>query len=186
MEFVAAGLPGAWVVEIRKLQDERGFFARSFCQNEFREHGLDPKLAQCNISQNAKKGILRGMHFQIPPFAEAKLVRCTRGSIYDVMLDLRPDSPAFLKWAGVELSAENYRMAYIPRGFAHGFITLEADSEVFYQMSEFYAPETARGVRWNDTLFNINWPASVSSMSDKDQNYPDSSPEDFEILRGLS
>jgi dTDP-4-dehydrorhamnose 3,5-epimerase len=185
MEFVETGLRDACLVEIRKLQDERGFFARSFCQNEFREHGLDPAVAQCNISRNLLKGTLRGMHFQVPPAAEAKLVRCTRGAIYDVILDIRPESPTFLKWAGYELSAENYRMLFIPKGFAHGFITLEPDTEVFYQMSEFYAPGTARGVRWDDPLFNITWPIPVVTMSEKDQVYPDSNPEDFTALSGI-
>lgn len=184
MEFIETGLPGAWVIEIQKLQDERGFFARSFCQNEFRDHNLDAMIAQCNISQNESKGTLRGMHFQIPPSAEGKIVRCTRGALYDVMLDLRPESPSFLKWKGYELTAENHRMVYIPKGFAHGFITLAADTEVFYQMTEFYAPNTARGVRWDDPLFEISWPLAVGSISEKDHGYPDSKPEDFSVLRG--
>jgi dTDP-4-dehydrorhamnose 3,5-epimerase len=184
MIFRETRLPGAWLIEAQKLEDERGFFARSFCLREFEEHGLDPAVAQCNISQNKQQGTLRGMHFQLPPFAEAKLVRCTRGAIYDAIVDLRPASPAFLRWEAFELSAANYRMLYIPKGFAHGFLTLRDDSEVFYQMSEFYAPQAARGVRWDDPIFGIQWPAAVRCISPKDAAYPDSAPEDFAALRG--
>lgn len=181
MKFSEARLPGAWLIEIDRLEDERGFFARSFCQREFQEHGLDSSVAQCNISQNCLQGTLRGMHFQLPPFAEAKLVRCTRGAIYDAIIDLRPASSAFLRWEAFELSAADYRMLYVPKGFAHGFLTLQDDSEVFYQMSEFYAPQAARGVRWDDPLFGIEWPAPVRCISPKDGAYPDSKPEDFEL-----
>ena len=181
MKFHEARLPGAWLIEIERLEDERGFFARSFCQHEFQEHGLDPTVAQCNISQNRLQGTLRGMHFQLPPFAEAKLVRCTRGAIYDAIIDLRPASPAFLRWEAFELSAADCRMLYVPKGFAHGFLTLQDDSEVFYQMSEFYAPQAARGVRWDDPLFGIEWPAPVCRISPKDGAYPDSRPEDFKL-----
>ena len=184
MKFHPARLPGAWLIEIDRLEDERGFFARSFCQREFQEHGLDPTVAQCNISQNRLKGTLRGMHFQLPPFAEAKLVRCTRGAIYDAIIDLRPASPAFLGWQAFELSAADYRMLYVPKGFAHGFLTLQDDSEVFYQMSEFYDPQAGRGVRWDDPLFGIEWPAPVRCISPKDAAYPDSTREDFAALRG--
>jgi len=185
MKFHPTTLPGAWLIEIDRLEDERGFFARSFCQREFQEHGLDPAVAQCNISQNHLRGTLRGMHFQLPPFAEAKLVRCTRGAIFDAIIDLRPTSPAFLRWEAFELSAANYRAVYIPKGFAHGFLTLQQDSEVFYQMSEFYAPQAARGVRWNDLLFGIDWPAPVRTISPKDEAYPDSHREDFIDLNSV-
>jgi dTDP-4-dehydrorhamnose 3,5-epimerase len=184
MIFHETRLPGAWLIEIRKLEDERGFFARSFCQREFEEHGLDPAVAQCNISQNKRQGTLRGMHFQLPPSAEAKLVRCTRGAVYDAIIDLRPASPAFLRWEAFELSSADYRMLYIPKGFAHGFLTLQDDSEVFYQMSEFYDPQAGRGVRWDDPLFAIEWPAPVRCISPKDAAYPDSAREDFAALRG--
>ncbi len=154
------------------IRDERGFFARSFCQNDFNEHGLKVNVAQCNVSFNKKKGTLRGMHFQLPPKAEAKLVRCTRGKIYDVVIDLRTGSPTYCQWEAVELSADNYRALYIPEEFAHGFQTLEDNSEVFYQMFEFYAPEYASGVRWDDPAFGITWPLPGPIISERDQSYP--------------
>lgn len=153
MLFTPTKLKGAFLIELEKLEDERGFFARSWCRQEFEAHGLNPRLAQCNISFNTKKGTLRGMHYQAKPFEEAKLVRCTSGSIYDVIVDLRSDSPTCFQWIGVELAAPclkltaPYRMLYVPEGFAHGFLTLEDNTEIFYQMSEFYAPEVARGIR---------------------------------------
>lgn len=176
MIFTPTRLNGAFVIELRTIEDERGFFARSWCQREFIEHKLDARLVQCNISYNAKKGTLRGMHYQLPPCAEAKLVRCTRGAIYDVVIDLRPSSATFLQWYAAELSAENRKAMYVPEGFAHGFQTLQDDSEVFYQMSEFYAPEYAGGMRWNDPQFNIIWPLTVSAISPRDQAYPDCDP----------
>ncbi|MHB8778413.1 MAG: dTDP-4-dehydrorhamnose 3,5-epimerase, partial [Anaerolineales bacterium] len=151
---------------------ERGFFARSWCEDEFKEHGLNPHIAQCNISFNKKRGTLRGMHYQVSPFVEAKLVRCTRGAIYDVIVDLRPESPNFKQWFSVELTEENHRSVFIPAGFAHGFQTLQDNSEVFYQMSEFYHPECARGVRWNDPVFRIDWPIDQQIISQRDQDYP--------------
>ncbi|MBP1735805.1 MAG: dTDP-4-dehydrorhamnose 3,5-epimerase, partial [Deltaproteobacteria bacterium] len=154
-------------------EDERGFFARSFCAKEFKEHGLNQNIAQCNISYNGKKGTLRGMHYQAAPHEEAKLVRCTMGAIYDVIIDLRPDSSTFKKWIGVELTKENRRMLYVPEGFAHGFQTLEDHTEVLYQMSEFHHPEWARGVRWNDPTFGIFWPVNVEIISIGDQQYLD-------------
>ena len=168
MIFTKISLPGAYLVELERREDERGFFARSFCNREFTDLGLDPCVAQCNISFNHKKGILRGMHYQLPPYAEAKLVRCTRGAIYDVIVDLRRDATTFMKWYSVELTAENRIALYIPKGFAHGFQTLVDDTEVFYQMSEFYAPESARGFRWDDPQFDITWPLQVSQISEKD------------------
>ena len=171
--FADTKLAGAFVIEPEKIEDERGFFARTFCQREFEVHGLKVNTAQCNISFNKRRGTLRGMHFQDGRFAEAKLVRCTGGSIYDVIIDLRPSSPTFKLHVGVELSAENCKMIYVPEGFAHGFQTLEENSEVFYQMSEFYRAEQARGVRWNDPAFGIVWPADERTINERDRNYPD-------------
>jgi dTDP-4-dehydrorhamnose 3,5-epimerase len=177
MKFEKTELEGAWIIDINKLQDERGFFARTFCQREFSEHGLNPRLVQCNVSYNSKRGTLRGMHLQISPFQEAKLVQCTAGVIYDVILDLRPESPTYLRHLGVTLSAQEYRMLYIPEGFAHGFLTLTDNVNVFYQMSEFYAPEAARGFRWNDPAFGITLPEEVRVISERDASYPDFSQE---------
>jgi len=173
MKFQETHLNGAWIIDLDRLADERGFFARSFCQREFTEHGLNPRIAQGNVSYNRQKGTLRGMHLQVSPFQEAKLVQCTQGAIYDVILDLRPDSPTFGKHLGIRLSAEEYRMLYIPEGFAHGFMTLEDHSNIFYLMSEFYVPESARGFRWNDPFFRISWPAEVEVISVRDAGYPD-------------
>lgn len=155
------------------MTDERGFFARTWCAEEFKEAGLDARLVQCSISFNARKGTLRGMHYQAVPIAETKLVRCTMGAIYDVVLDLRTESPTFRKWIGMTLSAENREMVYIPEGCAHGFLTLEDHSEVFYQMSEFYYPEAARGVRWDDPAFGIEWPGDVTVISERDRTLSD-------------
>jgi len=171
--FRETRLRGAYVIEPEKREDERGFFARSWCLREFAEHNLNPKIAQCNISFNRKRGTLRGMHYQAAPFGECKLERCTQGAIYDVIIDLRPDSPTFKQHIGEELSARAHNMLYVPEGFAHGFQTLEDNSEVFYQMSEFYAPQHARGVRWNDPGFAIKWPVCEPIMIDRDRNYPD-------------
>jgi dTDP-4-dehydrorhamnose 3,5-epimerase len=165
-------LPGAFEILLENLVDERGFFARSWCQKEFADHGLNPRLVQCNISVSLRQGTLRGMHYQAAPFAESKLVRCTRGSIYDVVLDLRPESPAFKQWIGVVLTAEKHNMVYVPEGCAHGFLTLENDIEVFYQMSEFYHAAAARGVRWDDPAFKIAWPGKVEVISARDRGYP--------------
>jgi dTDP-4-dehydrorhamnose 3,5-epimerase len=171
--FTETKLAGAFVIELERHTDERGFFARTFCQQEFEAHGLKAEVAQCNVSFNKRKGTLRGMHYQAAPFAEAKLVRCTAGSIYDVIIDLRPASSTFKRHFGVELSAENCRMLYIPESFAHGFQTLEDDTEVFYQMAQRYSAEHARGVRWNDPAFGIEWPKGERIIIERDQNYPD-------------
>ena len=171
MQFVETSLPGVFEIRIEPHCDQRGFFARTWCEQEFAAHGLNPRLVQCNVSFNSRKGTLRGMHFQIAPHAEAKVVRCTRGSVYDVILDLRPESPMRKQWVGIRLTAQNRTMAYIPEGCAHGFITLEDDTEVFYQMSEFYEPESARGVRWDDPAFGIVWPAKVEVISQRDAGY---------------
>lgn len=171
MIFIETKLKGAFVIEPERLEDERGFFARTWCQSEFEAHGLNPRLAQCSISFNKRRGTLRGMHYQAAPHEEAKLVRCIRGAIYDVILDLRPVSPTFRQWTSVELTADNRRMVYIPEGCAHGFQTLEDSTEVFYGMSEFYCPEAARGVRWDDPAFGIEWPVQVTAVSYKDNSY---------------
>ncbi len=161
------------MIEVEKREDQRGFFGRTFCREEFEAHGLNSQVVQCNTSFNKRKGTLRGMHFQAVPFAEAKLVRCTSGSIYDVIIDLRPASRTFKQHFAVELSAANHRMLYIPENMAHGFQTLEDDTEVFYQMSQMFSAEHARGVRWNDPAFGIEWPADERIITERDRNYPD-------------
>jgi len=210
MIFKETKLKGAYIIEIEPIEDNRGFFARSFCQKEFELHGISMNIAQCNISHNKKKGTLRGMHYQAAPYVEAKLVRCVRGAIYDVIIDMRSDSPTYCKWMAVELSAVDskqsavssqqvaldsqpsalrsqlsanrsqltapHRMLYIPKGFAQGFITLMDNTEVFYHMSEFYAPGYGRGVRWNDPIFGIHWPEEITVMSDQDRSFPDFTP----------
>lgn len=173
MIFKEAKLKGAYVIEIEPIDDERGFFARAWCKEEFKKHGLNSDLVQCNISFNKKRGTLRGMHYQSQPYEEAKLVRCTRGAIYDAIIDLRPESETFKQWIDIELTAENRKMIYVPEGFAHGFQTLEDNTEVFYQMSEFYHEECAKGFKWNDEAFRIKWPIVEKIMSDKDKNYED-------------
>jgi len=172
--FTETKLKGAFIIDPERLEDERGFFARTWCQREFEAHGLIcPHWAQCNISFNHKKGTLRGMHYQVPPHEEVKLVRCTMGAIYDVVIDLRPKSQTFVQYIAVELSAQNRKILYIPEGFAHGFQTLEDNTEVSYQMSASYAPDYARGVRWNDPALNIQWPYAERIVSARDNNYPD-------------
>jgi dTDP-4-dehydrorhamnose 3,5-epimerase len=174
MKFLETKLKDAFVIELDRLEDERGFFARSWSQREFAEHKLNSLCVECNVSFNEKKGTLRGMHFQSEPNRQAKLVRCTRGKIYDVIIDLRQTSPTFKQWLGVELTVENHLMLYVPEGFAHGFQTLEDNCEVLYQMSTYYAPESSNGVRWNDPAFNIQWPAAAERiMNGRDQEYPD-------------
>ena len=176
MIFVETKLKGAVIIEPERLEDERGFFSRTWCKREFETHGLNPDLVQCNISFNRKKGTLRGMHYQVHPHEEAKLVRCTIGSIYDVIIDLRPNSKTFKQWIAVELTSANRKMIYAPEGFAHGFQTLTDNTEVFYQMSEFYVPESAHGVRWNDPQFNIVWPDDERQISFRDQSFEDFTP----------
>lgn len=173
MNFIKTPLKNAFIIEPERLEDERGFFARTYCRREFAAHDLNPDFVQCNISFNLRKGTLRGMHHQVAPHEEAKLVRCTMGAIYDVIIDLRPDSETYKKWFGVELKAADRRMLYIPEGLTNGFITLADNTEVFYQMSEFYTPDSAKGVRWNDPLFGIVWPGEVKHMSERDKNFPD-------------
>jgi dTDP-4-dehydrorhamnose 3,5-epimerase len=174
MIFSETKLAGAFLIELEKFEEERGFFARSWSEREFAERGLESRLAECNISFNKKKGTLRGMHYQAAPHGQVKVVRCTLGSIYDVIIDLRIGSPTFKQWVGVELSAANRRMLYIPKDFAHGFQTLEDATEVFYQMSDYYFPENGRGVRWNDPAFGIGWPElDRMTIADRDRDYPD-------------
>lgn len=177
MRFHETKLSGVFEIGLDTLADERGFFARSWCQREFGDNGLNSRLVQCNISLNTHRRTLRGLHYQAVPFAETKLVRCISGAIYDVALDLRRNSPTFGQWFGTVLSAENRHSLYIPEGCAHGFLTLTNDSEVFYQMSEFFHPEARRGVRWNDPAFQIAWPESVEVISERDRTYPDFEPQ---------
>lgn len=176
MLFTETPLKGAYVINLEKRGDDRGFFARVFCEREFAQHGLATRYVQVNDSLSPSKGTVRGMHYQLQPKAETKLVRCIRGALYDMILDLRPDSPTFGRSFGAELSAENRQMLYVPKGFGHGFITLTDDAEAFYLVDEFYAPESERIVRWNDPRFNINWPAQPTVMSDKDRNARDFDP----------
>jgi dTDP-4-dehydrorhamnose 3,5-epimerase len=171
--FTETPLAGAFLIELEKRGDDRGFFARAFCEKEFRSHGLVTGFVQVNDSLSATKGTLRGMHYQLPPAAEVKLVRCIKGALHDVILDLRPDSPTFGRSFGAELSAENRRMLYVPKGFAHGFVTLEDNSEAFYFVDEFYAPQRERGIRWNDPRFGIEWPLAPRVLSEKDANQRD-------------
>jgi dTDP-4-dehydrorhamnose 3,5-epimerase len=178
-------LAGAYLVEQERHADDRGFFARTWCAQEFAQAGLDPGLAQCGVSFNRFRGTLRGLHYQVPPFAEAKLVRCTRGALYDVALDIRPDSPTFRGWVGVELTQENGRALYIPPGVAHGFYCLEDSTEVAYQMSMPYAPEAMRGIRWNDPFHRVVWPGSVVAIATRDKDYPDLDRSQLQELRGL-
>ncbi len=176
MIFAETPLPGAFVIDVEPVTDERGSFARTFSRDEFDEHGLNSAVVQCNVSFNRRRGTLRGMHYQADPYGECKLVRCTLGAIYDVIVDLRRASPTYCRWFAVELTADNRRMLYIPEGVAHGFQTLAGESEVFYQMSQSYAPAHARGVRWDDPTFAIRWPDDDRIMSERDRTYPDFRP----------
>ena len=173
MIFTETKLKGAYIIDVKRLEDERGFFGRSYCENEFAELGLTTGIKQTNVSYNKKKGTLRGMHMQVSPYEETKLVRCTRGAIYDVIIDMREDSETYKQWIGVELTADNYRMLFVPEGFAHGFITLEDNTDVTYQVTQFYTPGSERGIRWNDPAFNIEWPIEPVVISEKDQAHPD-------------
>jgi dTDP-4-dehydrorhamnose 3,5-epimerase len=173
MIFTKLSLQGAYLIQIQRHEDERGFFARSWCQREFSEHELNPRLVQCNLSYNKKLGTLRGMHYQDAPFQEAKVVSCISGAIYDVIIDIRPGSPTFGEHLGIKIDAQTHDMLYVPEGFAHGFLTLSDETQVFYQMSEFYAPDYSRGFRWNDPAFKVRWPAEVRVISARDASYPD-------------
>jgi dTDP-4-dehydrorhamnose 3,5-epimerase len=180
MRFEQTELAGAYLLELEPHCDERGFFARAFCEHEFAAHGLPTHFPQCNLSRNTRARTLRGMHYQAAPLREAKLVRCVSGAIFDVIVDLRPGSSTHLRWLGVELSVDNARALFVPEGFAHGFLTLRDSSDVFYHMSDFFRPEGARGVRWNDPKLNIRWPASPSVISERDASYPDFDPSRFD------
>jgi len=173
MKFRTTKIPGVMEIDLQKISDERGFFARTWCQREFQNQGLNPKLVQCSTSFNLRSGTLRGMHYQNPPFAEAKLVRCTRGAIHDVVLDLRSESVTFRQWIAIRLSPADGKMIYIPEGCAHGFLTLQDETEVFYQMSQVYSPDAACGVRWNDPAFKIAWPGNINVISERDRTYCD-------------
>ncbi|SHE35670.1 dTDP-4-dehydrorhamnose 3,5-epimerase [Fodinibius roseus] len=173
MIFKETELNDAYIIDLDKLEDKRGFFARSYCVNEFKEIGIDFPVVQANVSYNRYKRTLRGMHYQQEPHGEAKLVRCTQGAIFDAIIDVRADSSTYMQWMGVELSEQNYRMLYVPEGFAHGFITLENKTEVTYQVSEFYTPGAEKGIRWNDSAFNINWPVEPRILSEKDKSWSD-------------
>jgi dTDP-4-dehydrorhamnose 3,5-epimerase len=176
MKITRLPLGGVHLVELEPVADERGFFARTWCAEEFHTYGLSSRLAQCSISYNKCRGTLRGLHYQAEPHAEVKLVRCTAGAIYDVILDLRPASGTYRKWLAIELTATNRKTLYIPEGLAHGFQTLVDDTEVFYQMSVNYYLESARGVRWNDPLFGIEWPVHDPTISQRDRSFPDHKP----------
>ena len=173
MIFTPCKLAGAFIIDLELASDERGFFARTFCEKEFENRGMKGRFVQCNLSFNKKKGTLRGMHYQAAPHDEAKLVRCTAGALYDVIVDMRRSSPTFKQWLSTELTADNRRALYVPEGFAHGFQTLCDDTEVFYQMSKFFRPELAGGFRWDDPEFGIQWPLIDTIMSWKDRNYAD-------------
>lgn len=185
MRFLTTDLPGTYVIEQERRADDRGFFARFWSADEFAAHGLDPTVAQSSVSFNKHRGTLRGLHYQVPPFAEAKLVRCTRGAIFDVAVDLRPSSHSFCRWIGVELTADRGNSLYVPRGFAHGFLTLVDDTEVEYQISVPHAPEAARGVRWDDPRFGVHWPGAVSVIAARDREYPDVDVDRLRELDGL-
>ena len=176
MKFTELKIPGAFLVELEPRTDERGFFARSFCMREFEAHGLNPNVEQCNVSYSLQRGTLRGLHIQRAPHEETKLVRCTRGRLYDVIVDLRKESPTYCRWIGVELDADSRRAVYVPRGCAHGFQTLEPDSEAFYQVSAFYSQEFELGYRWNDPSFQIEWPLDDAVLSDRDRAHKDFVP----------
>lgn len=173
MIFTETKLKGAFIIDVKRIEDERGFFGRSYCEKEFEEYGLNTNIVQTNVSYNKKKGTLRGMHMQVTPYEETKLVRCTRGAIYDVIIDMREGSETYKQWVGVELTADNYRMLFVPEGFAHGFITLEDNTDVTYQVTQFYTPGSEKGIRWNDPAFNIEWPIEPVVVSEKDQAHPD-------------
>jgi dTDP-4-dehydrorhamnose 3,5-epimerase len=178
MRFRELELPGAFLIALDRIEDERGFFARTFCRDEFAEHGLATEIVQANTAFNRRKGTLRGMHFQAAPHEEAKLVRCTRGAVYDVIVDLRRDSPTFTRWVSVELTVENDTMLYVPEGFAHGYQTLEDETETSYLMSQRYEPSAGRGVRWDDPAFGIEWPDEGDrTINERDRTWPDFSPD---------
>lgn len=176
MIFKELDLPGAWVIDLEPRSDDRGFFARAFCVDEFLRHGLSPVVAQANLSHNRMRATLRGMHYQKAPHAEVKMVRCVNGAIWDVIIDLRPESKTYLKWTAVDLTRDNHRMLYVPKGFAHGYQTLTDDAEVFYMVSDPYAPGSEAGIRWNDPRIGIRWPLADPIVSPKDAVHPEFTP----------
>ena len=186
MIFTETKLRGAFIIDLERKEDNRGFFARAFCQHEFEEHGLRPVIAQANLAFNKRKGTLRGMHFQFPPFAETKLVRCTRGAILDIIVDLRPESPTYLEHVAVELSADNYRALYVPERFAHGYQALEDMTETTYQVGEFYAPGVEGGLAPDDPDLGLSWPLPVSEISDKDAAWAPLSEVEDDIRRRMA
>ena len=186
MIFTETKLKGAFIIDLERRHDERGFFARAFCQNEFREHGLKPIIAQANIASNLKKGTLRGMHFQYPPAAETKLVRCTRGAIVDIVVDLRPESRTYLEHIAVELNDDNMTALYVPERFAHGYQALRDGTDTSYQVGEFYAPNTEGGLRYDDPQLGLQWPLPVSAISPKDQAFRAFREIEGELRRGMS
>ena len=172
MKFTETSLKGAYIIEVDRMEDNRGFFGRLWCENELKAYNLKTNIVQCNVSFTKNKGTLRGMHFQKSPFQETKFVRCTQGKVFDVIVDLRPESPTFKKWFGVELSAKSGKMLYVPENFAHGFVTLEDNSEVYYMVSAFYNGESEGGLRWNDPILDIKWPTEIKETSEKDSSHP--------------
>ncbi len=180
MQFTETELAGAYVIDLEQHSDDRGFFARTFCMNEFADHGLKPTIAQCNLSYNHRAGTMRGMHYQLAPAAETKLVRCIRGAIHDVIIDLRPESPTYLQHIGVELSDENRKALYVPELFAHGYQALTDGAEVMYQVTEFYTPGMERGIRYDDARFGIEWPMEVTVISDKDATWDTFEPAEVQ------
>lgn len=187
MKFNPTPLKDAFTIDLEKRGDDRGFFARFFCEREFADHGCETRFVQANNSLSGKRGTLRGLHYQLAPAAEVKVVRCIRGALWDVIIDIRPDSPSYSKWFGAELSAENRRMMYVPRGFAHAILTLTDDAEALYMVSDFYAPQEERGIRWNDPHFGVEWPIEPVEISGKDAVWPDFDPSfhGVERLRGI-
>jgi dTDP-4-dehydrorhamnose 3,5-epimerase len=184
--FTETTLSGAFIIDVERREDDRGFFARAFCQNEFTDHGLKPLIAQANIAFNKRKGTLRGMHFQFPPAAETKLVRCTRGAIVDIIVDLRPESPTYLQHVAVELTADNHRALYVPERFAHGYQVLEDTTETSYQVGEFYTPEAEGGLRHDDPRLGLIWPLPVTEITEKDRAFPLLSESEQEIARRMT
>ena len=185
MIFTETELSGAFIIDLERREDDRGFFARAFCQDEFTDHGLKPLIAQANIAFTARKGTIRGMHFQFPPAEETKLVRCTRGAILDIIVDLRPESPTYLQHVAVELSADNHRALYLPERFAHGYQVLEDSTEMTYQAGEFYAPESEGGLRYDDPELGLTWPRPVTDISERDRSFPLLSEIEPELARRM-
>ncbi len=177
MKFIKTGLPDAYIIEMEPSSDERGFFGRTFCTKEFADQGINPSIVQANQSKSSTAGTLRGLHYQVSPQEETKIVKCIHGAIFDVIVDIRPDSPTYGKWYGETLTPKNYKMMYVPKGFAHGFFTLENDSEIIYFVSQYYSKEHERGIRWNDPFFSIVWPGVPTVISERDNLHPDYSPE---------